>query len=327
MTKTVFVTGAAGFIGSRVARRLIERGDNVVAMVRDPDADTAQTIRSMGGRLVQGDLRSVAEIRNGIGRANAIIHLAGMYRVGIRAAERAAMYEANVAATERVVDAAIELAIPRIVYISTVSVLGDTHGRVPDETFRRNLADGFLSYYDETKYRAHQAVAGRAAAGAPVVIVQPGTVYGRGDHSQLGGQLRAAYDGTLPFIALGQTGISPTYVDDLATGIVAAMDRGRLGDAYIMAGQNIRIIDGLRVASQAGGHRLPRLRMPTTALRIGARLAPNGGALVGQPPNVAEILRASDGVTYWASSAKAETELGYRSRALDQGVRAAFEGD
>lgn len=295
-----------------------------MAMVRDRDADAAISLREQGGRLVQGDLRSVGELRSAIGKADAVIHLAGDYRIGIPASDRPAMYETNVAATERVIDTAIELAIPRIVHVSTVNVFGDTHGRIADETFRRNLTDGFLSYYDETKYEAHQAAVGRATSGAPIVIVQPGTVYGRGDHSGLGGRLRAAFEGTLPFTALGDLGISPTYVDDLATGILAAMDRGRVGDSYVMAGKNIRLREGLEVASRAGGRRLPRLRMPTALLRLGARLAPNGGRLVGQPPNTAEILRSSDGVTFWASSAKAEAELGYRSRSLDQGARDAF---
>src|SRR4029077_704577 len=105
-----------------------------------------------------------------------VIHYAGSYRVGISASERPAMYEANVALTERVLDAAIALGIPRIVYVSTVNAFGNTKGRVPDETFRRDLADGFASYYDETKYQAHVAAEARIAAGAPIVIVMPGTV-------------------------------------------------------------------------------------------------------------------------------------------------------
>ena len=106
--------------------------------------------------------------------ADSVIHVAGTYRVGIPASERPAMYEANVGATQRVLDAAIALAIPRIVAISTVNVFGNTHGRVVDETYHRDLRDGFLSYYDETKYLAHVATEARAEAGAPIVIVQPG---------------------------------------------------------------------------------------------------------------------------------------------------------
>ena len=128
--------------------------------------------------------------------AAGVIHIAGSYLVGIPASERPAMYEANVGATQRVLDAAIAAGVPRIVYISTVNVFGNTHGRIVDETYHRDLAEGFVSYYDETKYLAHVAAEARIEAGAPIVIVQPGTVYGAGDHSGMGAQLKAAYDGT-----------------------------------------------------------------------------------------------------------------------------------
>jgi len=205
----------------RVARSLRARGDEIVAVVRDPAR--AGTLRELGARLVAGDLGSEAEIRAAMAGSDAVIHIAGVYRVGIPASERPAMYEANVTVTERVLDAAIALRIPRIVHTSTVNVFGNTRGRIPDETYRRDPADGFLSYYDETKYAAHLRAETRIAAGAPIVIVQPGTVYGSGDHSAIGPRLKAAYDGTARYVAFGEMGISPTHVDDIATGIVAAL--------------------------------------------------------------------------------------------------------
>ena len=160
---------------------------------------------------------------------DAVIHLAGSYRVGIPASERPAMYEANVALTERVLDAAISLGIPRIVTASTVNVFGNTRGRIVDEKYRRDPADGFLSYYDETKYRAHVAAKARISAGAPIVIVMPGATYGAGDHSAIGGQFEAVYHGRARYTALGEFGLSPTYVDDLASGVVARDRPGSSG--------------------------------------------------------------------------------------------------
>ena len=322
MTSRIFVTGAAGFIGSRVVRQLRERGDEVVAVVRDPTSATDLT--TTGARLVRGDLSSDAAVRSAMTGSDAVIHLAGIYRVGIPASERPAMFEANVTVTERVLDAAIALAIPRIVAISTINTFGNTRGQVVDETYRRDPRDGFVSYYDETKYLAQAATEARIATGAPIVIVQPGTVYGRHDHSAIGAQLKAAFDGTAPYMALGELGISPNYVDDLAAGILAATDRGRIGEAYVMAGPNIRLRDGMRIAAEAAGRRLPRLTVPTTVLRFGARLAPSAGHALGLPPNLREILSAAADVTLWASSAKAATELGYATRDLATGVRDAF---
>ncbi len=322
MSAPIVVTGAAGFIGSRVARRLYERGDEVVAIVRDPAR--ASTLRDLGVRLVSGDLGSEPEIRSVVAGAGAVIHAAGSYQVGVPASERPAMYEANVAATERVLDAAIAEGIARIVYLSTVNVFGDTGGEVRDEAFHRDPADGFVSYYDETKYLAHRAAEERIAAGAPIVVVLPGTTYGAGDHSAVGAQLKAAFDGTARYLAQTDLGISPTYVDDLAAGIVAALDRGRLGQAYVMCGTNMLLGEAVAIAAEAGGRRLPRLTIPSRLLRLTARLAPGGGALVGARPNLREIVRASDGVTYWASHAKATAELGYAPRELAIGARDAF---
>ncbi len=259
--------------------------------------------------------------------ATGVIHIAGSYQVGIPASERPAMYEANVGATQRVLDAAIAVGVPRIVYISTVNVFGNTHGRIADETYQRDLAEGFVSYYDETKYLAHVAAEARIDAGAPIVIVQPGTVYGAGDHSGMGAQMKAAYDGTAAFIAFGDTGIAPTHVDDIAGGIVAALDRGRPGEAYILTAANTRLGEAMRVAARLAGRKPPRLSIPNAILRLGSRLTPNGGAMLGVPPNLREIVSAADGVTYWASSAKAVAELGFMPRGLEVGLRDAFGSD
>jgi nucleoside-diphosphate-sugar epimerase len=196
-----------------------------------------------------------------------------------------------------------------------------------DETYHRDLAEGFVSYYDETKYLAHVAAEARIEAGAPIVIVQPGTVYGAGDHSGMGAQMKAAYDGTTQFIAFADTGIAPTHVDDIAGGIVAASDRGRLGEAYILTATNTRLGEAMRVAARLAGRKPPRLYIPNVVLRIGSRLSPNGGAMLGVPPNLREIVRAADGVTYWASSAKAAAELGFMPRSLEVGLRDAFGSD
>jgi dihydroflavonol-4-reductase len=321
----IVVTGGAGFIGRSVVRELVARGDSVIAIVRDPSrrSDISPEVN-----LVAGDLAEVEAMRAQMARADAVIHLAGMYRVGIAASERRAMLDANVGATKRVIDAAIAAGVRRIVYVSTVNVFGNTRGQVVDETYRRDIGAGFVSYYDETKYRAHEAVEKRIARGAPVVIVQPGTVYGRNDHSAIGIQLQQAFEGTLPYRSIEDLGVTPVHVDDLAAGIVLALDKGRIGESYILAGPPIRQGAALATAARVGGHRLPRLRVPSRLLRLGApyasRLPRWLTARFGLPPNLEEVVSAADGVTYWASSAKAERELGFANRPLEQGLRDAF---
>jgi dihydroflavonol-4-reductase len=280
----------------------------------------------MGVDLRQGDLTRTAAIVDAMRGTEAAIHIAGMYRVGIPASERPAMHDANVGATHRVLDAFATAGLDRLVAISTINVAGNTNGRIVDERYRRDLGEGFLSYYDETKYLAHRAVQERIGGGARIVIAQPGTTYGPDDHSALGAQLKDAYEGTLRFIAMGDLGISPAYVDDVAAGIVAALDRGRIGEAYFLGGQNMKLRDALQVAARLGGHALPRLEIPDALVRLGSKTPAALARAMGYPDDLGEVARSSIGVTFWGSSAKAATELGYVPRDLTSGLRATFDG-
>ncbi len=152
----------------------------------------------------------------------------------------------------------------------------------------------------------------------------PSQVYGPGDHTPIGDQLAQAYAGTLPFVGLGGVGLGFVHVEDLARGVLAALDRGVLGRSYVLGGDQVRIRDALRIAAKAGGHRLPRLEIPDLPLRIGAFLFPNQGAWFGLSPNLREIVSASIGVTYWATSARAATELGFDPRPLAVGLPAVL---
>ena len=319
----VFVTGGVGFIGEAVVRRLLARGDRVTAVVRD--LDKAEHLAAMGVDLRQGDLTRTAAIVDAMRGTEAAIHLAGSYRVGIPASERPRMHDANVGATHRALDAFATAGLDRMVAISTINVAGNTHGRIVDERYRRDLADGFLSYYDETKYLAHRAVKERIDAGLPAVIVMPGVVYGPRDHSGIGEQLRGAHDGTLGYTALSDFGISAVYVEDVAAGIVGAIDRGRIGESYILGGENTRLRDAMLVAARIGGKGMPRLELPTALLRVGSKAPAFLARAAGLPDDLGEVLRSSLGVTFWASSAKAATELGYRPRDLASGLRATFD--
>jgi len=305
-----------------LVRALVARGDQVVAAVRDPDR--ARQLRDLGVRLVRTDLSSTVELTGLMAGSNAVVHCAGMYRIGIRRSDRPAMEEANVGATGHVLDAAMAVGAARIVYVSTVNIYGDTHGQVVDEGYRRDLEQGFLSWYDETKYRAHLAAEERIARGAPIIVALPGQVYGPADHSEVGAQLDAAFGGHLPYRALVDVGLCLVHVDDLASGLVAVVDRGRIGEQYVLAGAPGRLGGFLAIAARLGDRRLPRLTIPTALLRA---IAPLSGPLDGHfglPADLAETISAGDGVTYWASHAKATHELGFAPRDLTTGLRDTF---
>ncbi|MFW6084508.1 MAG: NAD-dependent epimerase/dehydratase family protein, partial [Gemmatimonadota bacterium] len=186
-----FLTGGTGFIGSRVARRLVERGDEVVALARNPDAPAARSLADVGVELARGDITVPGTLRQPVRGVDGVFHLAAWYRVGDDADRAAAI---NVDGTRNVLEAMREFDVPKGVYTSTLAVNSDTDGRRLHESYRH---DGpHLSAYDETKWRAHHEVARpMIERGLPLVIVMPGAVYGPGDTSQLGDLLRRAARG------------------------------------------------------------------------------------------------------------------------------------
>jgi len=299
----VFVTGATGFIVGEVARRLTARGDEVVALVRNPERAAG-----LDCELIQGDLGDIEAIRRGLEGCDAAVHGAAVYQVGVSGAAAAAMREANVGGTQRVLGAALELGVPKVVYVSTVAVFGNTHGQVVDET--SGPVSPPLAVYDETKREAHEVAGRLIASGLPCVIVQPGAVYGPGDPSQLGGTLRKVAAGRMPLIAFADLGVNAVHRDDVADGILLALDRGRPGEAYVLGGELTTLGAMAATAARLAGRRTPR-SLPGGVLRLAAKLS----------PRVRDLVASSDGVTYWASDEKARQELGYAPRGLEQGLR------
>ena len=317
----IVVTGGGGFIGGSIVRQLVARGNQVVALVRDP-AKTA-ALAGPNVELVANDLSDIGAISGLLQGADALIHGAGSYKVGITAGERPAMSEANVGTTDRVLAAARSAGTPRIAYVSTVGIFGDTHGREVDETYRRDPKDGFLSWYDETKFRGHEVAEAAIAAGAPLVIAQPGQVYGPGDHTQIGEILGDAYRGTLRYVALAEVALEFAHVDDTAAGIIASLDRGRIGEAYVVAGEPHTLESAVAVAARVGGHKPPRMTVPTGVLRAIAPINDRLGGLPGFPANLHETIAAAQ-ATFLASHEKATRELGFAPRSLEQGIVDTF---
>lgn len=314
-----FVTGATGFIGGRLAAKLRERGDEVVALVRSPDR--AARLKEMGCELVQGDLANPDLMHEAMKGCDGVFHVAAIYKVGVPESERAALLESNVQGTANALDAAVAAGVPRILYVSTGNVFGDTHGQAVDESYHRDLNEGFLSIYDEAKYRAHQVALDRIERGAPIVIVQPGGVYGPGDHSELGNAIEMTRKGRMPMIPFANLRMSFVHVDDVADGIILAFDKGKIGESYILAGERATMKDLVQTTARIVGRREPKLEMPTAVMRVSAPLGPVVGPLLGFPPNFKELISVSDGVSYWMTDDKARGELGFAPRGLEQGIR------
>jgi len=320
----VFVTGGTGFIGGAVVRQLRARGDDVVALVRNPAKGAA--LEELGCTLVPGDLNDEPAIRSGMEGCDAVIHAAAVYEVGIPASERRSMQEANVGGTERVLGAALEAGIPKVVYVSTVGIFGNTHGRVVDETYE-NPADNFTSEYEKTKWEAHQVAKRLIGEGLPCVIVQPGGVYGPGDESATGRLLDQFLEGKMPLIPFPELGICLTHVEDIAAGILLGLDKGKPGEAYVISGPVTTVREAISVVAAETGRKAPKHAMPTALMKLMTPFGALVGKVMNQPPNLRELIASADGVTFWANHDKATRELGYEPRGLQEGIHAMLEAE
>ena len=256
-----FLSGATGFIGGRVARQLRETGHAVVAVVRDPAK--AGGLAAQGVVLAQGDVTDKESMRGAMTGVDGVFHVAGWYKVGARDKRDGARI--NIEGTRNVLELMRELGIPKGVYTSTVAVFSDTHGRLPDESYRY---DGpHITEYDRTKWVAHYEIAEPLArAGLPLVTVLPGLVYGPGDTSSVRTNFIQYLRRKLPLLPK-VTAFCWTHVDDIAGAHLLAMTRGKPGESYIIAGPRHTLIEAMALAEKITGVPAPRLQASPGVLR------------------------------------------------------------
>jgi nucleoside-diphosphate-sugar epimerase len=317
-----FLTGATGFIGGRVARRLVRRGDQVTALVRTPAK--AADLGELGITLVQGDITDRESMRAPMSGADGVFHIAAWYKIGARNKREART--SNVDGTRNVLELMRDLSIPKGVYTSTLAVYSDTKGRLVDEDYRH---DGpWISEYDRTKWAAHYEVAvPMMAAGLPLVIVQPGVVYGPGDTSLMGEAIERFLRGKLPAVPK-RSAYCFSHVDDIAEGHLLAMDKGRPGESYNLAGPQHTMVEFFEAASRITGIRAPRMHPGPALLKTAAAITGAIGRVVPLPETYSsESLRVSAGATYLGSNAKARRELGFDPRSIEEGLRETLVND
>jgi len=297
-----FVTGGTGFIGGRVARQLLAAGHEVVALARDPAR--ASELAASGATIARGDVTERETMRAPMTGAEGVFHVAGWYKIGRK--HREACRAVNVQGTRNVLELMRELGVPKGVYTSTLAVFGDTHGKVVDETY--HPSGPWLTAYDRTKWSAQYEVAEpMMRRGLPLVIVQPGVTYGPGDPSQLADVFRQ-------YLRRKLRGIPRTatycwgHVDDTARAHLLAMEKGRTGESFVIAGEPRTLVGAFELAERITGIPPPRQTLSAGMLRFLA-------AITGS-----EILRMAP-ATYLASNAKAKRELGLAHRPLEVGFR------
>jgi nucleoside-diphosphate-sugar epimerase len=295
------VTGSTGFVGGELVRQLRAAGHSVTLLVRAPSSSDPSVVR--------GDLSDAAALDRLCADVDGLFHVAGWYKLGTRDPDQGR--RVNVDGTRNVLDAARRSGVRRVVYTSTLAVNSDTHGAVVDETY--HFTGRHLSVYDETKAVAHEI-----AVDAGAIIAMPGLVYGPGDTALTGGLIRDVVAGRRVMVPAGG-GVCWGYVEDIAAGHVLAMDRGVAGESYMLAGPRAPLADGLRRLATLAGKRAP-IVLPRAMV---AATAPLAGLLRLRGQYAAESFRASL-ATYYGTPEKAQRELGWQSRPLDDGLRATI---
>ncbi len=204
---------------------------------------------------------------------------------------------------------------------------GNTHKEIVDESYEHPGKE-FTSYYEQTKLEAHKVVKRMIAEqDLPAIIVQPGGVYGPGDTSQVADLLEQFFAGKLPLLPFPELGICMTHVEDIAGGILLALDKGKLGETYVISGPATTMREAIETVAGVSGRKAPKRDLPTGLMKAMVPFGPLVGKMMGQPPNLRELISSGDGVTFWASYEKAGRELGYAPRGLEEGLRQTLEGD
>ena len=304
------VTGATGFVGAAVARALLAEGWQVRALVRS--GSDRRNVTRLAAEQVVGDLTDAASLERALDGCEAAFHVAADYRLW--APQPQALYQTNVDGTSNLLDAARRVGVRRVVYTSSVATVGiPADGRPGSEDTAVGLGD-MIGHYKRSKFLAEERAREAAARGVPVVIVNPSTPIGPGDvkPTPTGQIVLDAARGRTP--AYVDTGLNIVHVDDVAAGHLLAFHRGRIGERYILGGEDMTLRQILTLIAQLVGRRPPRIRLPHAAVLPVAHVAELYARLTGQPTRVTvEGVRMARKRMFF-TSAKAVNELGYRWR-------------
>jgi dihydroflavonol-4-reductase len=320
---TTLVTGATGFVGAAVLRRLAEAGHNVRVLVR-PISDRLN-LANVDCEIVTGDLTEPDSLKRAVRKCEAVFHVAADYRIWVP--DREKMNRVNVQGTIDLILAAAAAGVSRIVYTSSVATLrlGD-NGLPADEESQAELSD-MIGAYKQSKFLAEREVKRLVTdAAIPVIIVKPTAPFGPGDvkPTPTGRMVVEAASGRMP--AYVNTGLNVVHVDDVADGHLRAYEKGAVGESYILGGENKTLQWILATVAELTGQRPPRICLPhwfiTPIAYIWEGVTRMSGS--GEPMMTVDSVRMSRKFMYF-SSEKACRELGYSPRPAIEALRDEIE--
>ena len=318
----VLVTGATGFIGSRVVRKLLEKGADIRVLVRKKS--NLENISGLHVDLAYGDLTEPESLYDALEGCEALFHVAAEYKLWIP--EPKSIYRTNVEGTVNLMKAALQKGIKRIVYTSSVATLGiNPDGTPADENTPVTLQD-MIGHYKRSKYIAEEKVKEMIKkAKLPATIVNPSTPIGPGDikPTPTGRLIVEAASGRMP--AYVDTGLNIVHVDDVADGHVLAFERGRIGERYILGGENLTLKELLERIARITGKPAPKIRLSPNVILPLAYVVEFFSKITKKEPfvTVDGVLMSKKKMFF--SIEKAKKELGYNPRPVDEAIKDSID--
>ena len=317
---TSFVTGGTGFVGSHVIEKLVSRGEKVRALVR-PQSDL-RNLNGFPSELVKGDLRSTETFSKALKGCDVLYHVAAEYTLWAR--EPKVLYESNVQGTLNIIKHALNAGVKKIVYTSTVGVLGiPKNGESGNEDTHVLLTD-MISHYKRSKFMAEEEVRCLARQGAPIIIVNPSTPVGSRDAKPTPtGQMIVDFL-KKKMIGYVETGLNLIDVEDAAEGHLLAAQRGRVGERYILGNQNLSLKEIFGILSKISGIPMPLFKMPHwAALGLAYMNTAYSDLITHRPPSIpVDGVKMAKKIMFFDSS-KAVRELGLPQSSVQEALRKA----
>jgi dihydroflavonol-4-reductase len=315
--RVVFITGATGFVGGAVARKLVEAGCRLRALVR-PGADLRQ-LAGLPVEQVSGDLSNVDILRRGMAGCDWVFHVAALYSYWGHTWDD--FYRSNVQGTRNVMEAAGQAGVGRVVYTSSIAVLGQNPDHSPANEDTPVTLDDMIGSYKRSKFMAEEAVHDFARQGLRVVIVNPSAPVGVGDYkpTRTGQMILDYLEGRM--LGYVKTGLNIVDVEDVASGHLLAAQIGRVGERYILGGDNLTLKQVLDCLAEVSGRSPVRLRIPR-AVAMAWGYFDVGLARLNKrhkPTATPETVRLSRRYEFY-DSGKAARELGYTSQPASQAL-------
>ncbi len=322
-SQRALITGATGFVGSAVVRAVLERGFAARVLAR-PGSDR-RNLNGLSVEIADGDLCQPASLKAAISGCQVVFHVAADYRLWAR--HPGEIYRANIDGTVNLMQAASEAGVERVIYTSSVATLGQHRDGSPaDETTPSGIAD-MIGPYKKSKFLAEKAVREMIAKqGLPAVIVNPSAPIGPRDikPTPTGRMIALAARGGMP--AYVDTGLNIVHVDDVAEGHMLALEKGVIGERYILGGENITLRQLLEKISRQTGHPAPKIRLPHYVVLPVGYIAQCWAWLTHgpEPMTTVDAIRMSQKTMFFKTD-KARQTLGYAPRPLDQAIRDAVD--